>query len=439
MANVKQIYIGLLGLGTVGSGVVKSLLANEDHIIAQTGFQVRVKRALVQNLQKQRSVRIDQDFLTTDAISVLVDPEISIVVEVMGGIEPALGYIRSALQAGKHVITANKELLAKHGDELALIAKNAGVRLLYEASVAGGIPIVRMLQAYLTANRVTSIRGILNGTSNYILTRMQGAEVTFAQALAEAQQLGYAEAAPQSDVEGYDAAYKLSILANMAFPVQTEIACVDRMGITEIEPVDIAFAKQLGCVIKLIAEASYKGGQVRLSVSPKLLSQSDSLATISDVFNAVTVEADVVGELTFIGRGAGEMPTASAVIEDIVEVLRTPTIPATAPKQKGTCAGVGVFHLREVQNYYVRIHFAKKEDAIHVSAWETAAFCSEDRILEVGRTKDEYTRAYLIATDDRKRIDKFIQMTGVLSWIVMPYGGDFVVHCSEPLTELSTG
>ncbi|MHB1629782.1 MAG: homoserine dehydrogenase [Bacilli bacterium] len=331
MESAHTLYIGLLGLGTVGRGVVRSLESNRMQIESRTGSSIKVLGALVRHVEKPRNLDTSAFTVTDDPQTILADPRIDVVVEVMGGVEPARSYIRQALLSRKHVVTANKELLARHGDELGELADRQGVRLLFEASVAGGIPVVRMVQQYLTANRITSIRGILNGTCNYILTKMEEDGLSFADALQNAQRLGYAEADPQSDVEGYDSSYKLAILANMAFPIKSPVSAVERQGITQISEQDISSARNKGCVIRLIGEAVYDGQKVNLRVGPRLLPRDDALAGVRDVFNAVTLTADVVGDLTFIGRGAGELPTASAVIEDLMEVLRTPSPYWNAP------------------------------------------------------------------------------------------------------------
>ncbi len=426
MESKKEIYVGLLGLGTVGTGVVKSLLANESHITHQTGYRVRVKAALVQTFEKERRVAVNPSFMTKDPSVILRDPEIDIVVEVMGGVEPALSYIRQALLLRKHVVTANKELLAKHGEELMRIAKEMGVRLLYEASVAGGIPIVRTLQAYLTANRVSSIRGILNGTSNYILTQMQLEHVTFTEALLEAQQLGYAEADPTSDVEGYDAAYKLLILANMAFPVRAEMAFVRRIGISKISPIDFEYATRLNCTIKLIGEASYDGECVHLEVTPKLLSRTDALATVNDVFNAVTISADVVGELTFIGRGAGEMPTASAVIEDIAEILRSPKPPLVRQQEIGMDGWIKGNAIKQGM-YYVRMQFSHlcQDQVLGVDG--KTRFESVASAVEIGSGEGGLTRVFLVAGADLEQIVHIAECLQVKFYVILPYEGEFVL------------
>lgn len=421
---MKTIHVGLLGLGTVGAGVVKSLITNEEHIASRTGFRVQVKQALVQSFLKERSVCVQSEFLTMDAQTILLDPDISIVVEVMGGVEPARTYICAALQARKHVVTANKELLAKHGTELMALAAHMGVRLLYEASVGGGIPIVRTLQAYLTANRVSSIRAILNGTSNYMLTQMQVKQVTFTDALMDAQRLGYAEADPQSDVEGYDAAYKLLILSNMVFPVQSTLTDIQRKGIVDITPDDIDFASQVDCVVKLIAQASYVDGSVRLHVSPRLIDRFDPLATVRDVFNAVTVSADVVGDLTFIGRGAGEMPTASAIIEDIVEVLRSPQTSVQPLEQHKAVVQDEQLELGKRKDYYVRIDLADPISNDRINEGMRVSFRESEKVIQIGHSKHQLSHGFLISTGDEERILLFVRKLEAINFVVFPYEGD---------------
>ncbi|MCY0893771.1 MAG: homoserine dehydrogenase [Acidibacillus sp.] len=421
---MKTIHVGLFGLGTVGAGVVKSLITNEEHIASRTGFRVQVKHALVQSFVKERSVSVPAEFLTMDAQTILVDPDISIVVEVMGGVEPARTYICAALLARKHVVTANKELLAKHGPELMALAAHMGVRLLFEASVGGGIPIVRTLQAYLTANRVSSIRGILNGTCNYMLTQMQVKQVTFADALTDAQRLGYAEADPQSDVEGYDAAYKLLILSNMVFPVQSTLNDIKRTGIVDITPDDIDFASRVDCVVKLIAQASYVDGSVHLDVSPRLIDRLDPLATVRDVFNAVTVSADVVGDLTFIGRGAGEMPTASAIIEDIVEVLRSPRTSVQPLEQHKAVGQDEQVEFGKRKDYYVRIDLADPISNDRINEEMRVSFRESEKVIQIGHSKHQLSHGFLIATEDEERILLFVRKLKAIKCVVFPYEGD---------------
>lgn len=428
MENAKVVYIGLLGLGTVGSGVVKSLATNQEHIEQRTGFSVQVRRALVRDLYKLRRVSIHPEMLTTMAQDILGDPLITVVVEVIGGIEPARTMIVSALKAGKHVITANKELLAKHGAELMATAEEMNVRLLFEASVGGGIPIVRMVEAYLTANRIYAIQGILNGTCNYILTQMDEQGSSFHFALQNAQELGYAEADPESDVLGFDAAYKLSILANMAFPIYTHLSDVQRQGIISITPYDIAVAKSLHGVIKLIGRASYDHGHVSLEVGPRIISKDHPLAGVRDVFNAVTLTADVVGELTFIGRGAGELPTASAVIEDLMEILRSPrpygmrkpTLLSSSSDEKTT--------QNSEQQYYVRIssQISQQRDRGLDALNFVRSLVSDAYLMpavDMGTDTNEDTFSLLIRTTDRIATLQKLASAGFVYALCLPFDG----------------
>ncbi|TCP54734.1 homoserine dehydrogenase [Tumebacillus sp. BK434] len=317
----KQVKVGLLGLGTVGGGVYKTLLKNRVTILERTGCAVEVVNVLVRDREKERGFVIDDKVLCLEPQELLGDEQIDIYIEVIGGIHPAKEIIEAALTSKRHVITANKELMAKHGAQLLRLAEQNGVHLLFEASVAGGIPVIHMLQGYLTANRVHEISGILNGTSNYILTEMTKTGRSFPEVLAEAQALGYAEADPTSDVEGYDAAYKLAILTNLAYDACVEVEAIDRQGISAISGHDLLLAERMGYAVKLIGHVQEQDGAVQLSVKPRLLPSAHPLARVGDVFNAVTLRADVVGDLTLIGRGAGELPTASAVIEDLTALL----------------------------------------------------------------------------------------------------------------------
>ncbi|PWK15868.1 homoserine dehydrogenase [Tumebacillus permanentifrigoris] len=315
-----SVRVAILGLGTVGGGVYKTIQNNRETIRKRTGYEVEVTAILVRDLEKERLLDIDLALLTQNPEDVL-NGELDVLIEVMGGLEPANTVISQALRSGRHVITANKELMAKHGAELLAIAEEHGAHLLFEASVAGGIPVIRMLQGYLTANRVKGISGILNGTCNYILTEMARTGREYAEILEDAKALGYAEADPTSDVEGYDAAYKLAILTNLAYDAKIDLRQIEREGITALQAADLELADRHGYAIKLIGSARESQGGLQLSVRPRLLPKSHPLANINDVFNAVTIQADVVGELTFSGRGAGEFPTASAVIEDLTALL----------------------------------------------------------------------------------------------------------------------
>jgi homoserine dehydrogenase len=320
-APERTLTVGLLGCGTVGSGVVRLLREHGDQIAARLGARLELGPVAVRSLDRARAVDLDQ--VTTDPRAVVDDPAVDIVVEVMGGVDPARELITAALERGASVVTANKELIASVGAELAATAERAGVRLEYEAAVAGGIPIIKPLRESLAGDRVRKVLGILNGTTNYILTKMTEEGVDFAEALAEAQALGYAEADPAADVEGHDAASKAAILASLAFDARVVADDVYREGITAITAADIAHARRMGYVIKLLAIAEQADGDgVGVRVHPALVPREHPLASVRESFNAVFVEADAVGDLMFYGRGAGSLPTASAVVGDIVTAGR---------------------------------------------------------------------------------------------------------------------
>lgn len=318
-----MINIGLLGCGTVGSGVVELLRKNAEAIAQRTGDKIVIKRVLEKELDKCRALGIPENMLTEDVSDIINDPDIDIVVELIGGIEPAFTYIIEAMQAGKHVVTANKDLIAVKGKELFATAGQKKIDFYFEASVGGGIPIVFPLKQSLAGNRIQEVIGILNGTTNYILSKMSQENQEFSQVLAEAQQLGYAEADPTADVEGLDAARKIAILSSIAFNSRITLDDVYVEGITSITPTDIKYARELGYVIKLLAIAKQdEAGRVQARVHPAFLPAGHPLAAVNDVFNAVFVRADAVGEIMHFGRGAGKMPTASAVVGDIIEIGR---------------------------------------------------------------------------------------------------------------------
>jgi homoserine dehydrogenase len=317
-----KVKIGLLGFGTVGTNVVQVVHQNQAELLEKCGYQVEVGKILVRDLHKERAVSVHPSLLTLNGYEVVHDPEIQIVIEVMGGVEEARAYILAALQSGKHVITANKDLLALHGHELHEVAESHGCELLYEAAVAGAIPIIRALKQSLACDRIHEVLGIVNGTTNFILTKMSEEGVSFADALAEAQQLGYAEADPHSDVAGLDAARKMAILATIAFSQPVALDDVRVTGITHLTSYDIEQAAEQSAVIKLIGRAKRVGTQVEVSVEPTVLPLTHPLAKVGDCFNAVYVYGEAVGETMFYGRGAGGLPTASAVVGDLLAVLR---------------------------------------------------------------------------------------------------------------------
>ena len=319
---MKTINVGLIGLGTIGTGVARVFQENSRLIAQRLGAGLELKKIADLDITTDRGISFPAGILTTDVNEVLDNPDIDVVVELIGGYEPAKTFISRALKAGKHVVTANKALLAKHGDELFQLAKISGVDLYYEASVGGGIPIIKVLREALAANRITAISGILNGTCNYILSQMTDGGRDYDDVLAEAQSLGYAEADPTFDVEGIDTAHKLAILAAMAFGTAINFAGVHVEGIANIKPVDIEFAREFGYKIKLLAIAKENQGRIEARVHPTMIPENHMLAKIDGVYNAVYVNADMLGPSLYYGQGAGMLPTASAVVADLLDIAR---------------------------------------------------------------------------------------------------------------------
>jgi homoserine dehydrogenase len=309
-----RINIGLLGLGVVGSGVARILTEKAAWYAAQVGRPLVLRRVLIRDLERPRQVELPRELLTTDARDILDDEEIDLVIEVMGGERPAYDYLREALSRGKYVVTANKEVMAKHGPELLDAAREARVDVLYEASVGGGIPLIAPLKRDLLANAMTSVRAIINGTTNYILTQMSREGWDFERALRKAQELGYAEADPTNDVEGIDAAYKIALLASLAFHTRVHPDHVYREGITRLAARDFRYARELGYAIKLLAMAERSDHGVQVRVHPALIPEDQPLAKVEGVYNAVELTGDLLDRVLFQGPGAGSLPTTSAVV-----------------------------------------------------------------------------------------------------------------------------
>ena len=318
----KVIRAALLGFGTVGTGVYKVLEKQKEEMIPKLGSQLEISKILVRNLQKAASKVKNPEILTNNWDEIVKDPEIDIVIELIGGIEPARTYILDALNAGKHVVTANKDLIAAHGKELLDSAEANHVDFLFEAAVAGGIPIIRPLKECLAGNHMAEVMGIVNGTTNFILTKMTQDGMEFKDALALATELGYAEADPTADIEGLDAGRKVAIMATSAFHSKVVFDDVHIEGITKITAQDIKYAKEFDSVIKLIGIARNTESGIEACVYPMLLSSEHPLASVRNSFNAVFVHGDAVDDVMFYGRGAGEFPTASAVMGDIIDVIR---------------------------------------------------------------------------------------------------------------------
>jgi len=312
--------IALIGCGTVGSGVARLLLEQPERLAARAARPLVLRRVVVRDPNKQRPVRLPRELVTTDLETVLRDPSVHVAVEVVGGVDWARHAVLSLVAAGKDVVTANKALLALHGAEVFDAAREHGRAVAFEASVAGGVPIIAALAQGLAANQILSLQGILNGTSNFILTNMTERGVSYNEALAEAQQHGYAEADPTLDVDGTDAAHKLAILAQIAYGVNVPVAAITRRGIADIDTTDIRFAGELGYTIKLLAESYLLDNQLALHVSPVLLRRHAPLAQVRGAYNAVQVVGDAVGDTIYYGQGAGQMPTASAVTADLIDM-----------------------------------------------------------------------------------------------------------------------
>jgi homoserine dehydrogenase len=372
----RTIRIGLLGCGNVGSALVPLVARQADTIEARTGLRLEITRVAVRNMSKDRGLSLADGVLTRDAHDVVVDPDIDLIVEVIGGIEPARELIATAIAAGKPVVTGNKELLANVGTELFALADEHGVDLLFEAAVAGGIPLIRPLRESLRGEPVSRVMGILNGTTNFILTKMTEEGADYGEALAEAQELGFAERDPTADVEGYDAGAKAAIIASIAFGARVVAGDVYHEGISGVTPGDIAVAKRLGYVVKLlgIAERDAATGEIAVRVHPAMVPITHPLASVRESYNAVFVEGDAVGQLMFYGRGAGGAPTASAVFGDVID--------AAVNLDKGTHGSLGTFSKAKIRaidetssEYLLSLDVADEPGVLHAV---TGAFARHD-------------------------------------------------------------
>lgn len=353
---MKKIKIGLIGFGTIGTGLVKALMTKRRFLKEKAGLDIIISRICDKDLKKRRGVDVDRRILTRSISKVLYDPEIAIVVELIGGIYPAKDIIMEALRQGKHVVTANKALLSQAGDEIFALAGKLGLSVGFEASVGGGIPIVRSLKEGFVADRIDLIYGIINGTSNFILSKMAEEGLGFDEALKLAQRNGYAEKDPSFDIDGIDSAHKLSILALLGFGFHVKPKDIYTEGISDIEPSDIMYAKEHGYAIKLLAIAKRVASEIEVRVHPTLIGRSHLLANITGVYNGIFVKGDLIGESLFYGEGAGAHPTSSAVLGDIIAIARS--------TGSGAISGNGAFFQKDIKNirnieetktrYYVR-------------------------------------------------------------------------------------
>ena len=372
----RPLNIALLGCGTVGGGVAKLLLEQSERLAARAGRPLVLRRVVVRDPHRPRAVPLPRELLTTDGEAVLRDPAIDVVVELVGGTDGARRAVLAALAAGKHVVTANKALLAQHGAEVFAAARKHSRTVAFEASVAGGIPIIAALSQSLAANQILALQAILNGTSNFILTGMTELGRSYAEALADAQRRGYAEADPTLDVDGTDAAHKLAILAQIAFGVTVPADAIERRGIAELHEVDIRYAKELGYTIKLLAEAWLDNKELALHVSPVLLRHLTPLAQVRGAYNAIHVVGDAVGDTLYYGQGAGQMPTASAVVADLIDLAvgRAQQTFQTLRLWSGNGSGIKLRPSASVRSrFYLRVLVSDRPGALADIARELAA------------------------------------------------------------------
>ncbi|WP_018663730.1 homoserine dehydrogenase [Heyndrickxia acidiproducens] len=402
-----DISIGLLGLGTVGSGVVKLIRQHQEELVHQLGCKVKVKRVLVRDIEKERDVQMDPASVTVNPDDILNDPEIDVVVEVMGGVDKTRQYIIKALENKKNVVTANKDLIALYGPEIQEIAWKNHCDLLYEASVGGGIPILRGLTDGFVSDRIQKVMGIVNGTTNYILTKMMENGVSYEEALKDAQELGFAEADPTADVAGLDAARKMAILARLAFYTNVKLEDVEVEGITNLLPEDLHYGKTLGYTMKLIGMAQCQNEQIEVSVQPAFVAKSHPLASVKNEFNAVYVNGEAIGEAMFYGPGAGSMPTATAVVSDVVAAIKNMQLGVNGCSLKGPRFEGKLKPLdQRFGQYYIRLHL---KDQVGAFSKITAAFSalniSFKRILQTPDKRDEL--AEIIIVTHQVSLDRF--------------------------------
>lgn len=353
---MEKIKIALLGFGNVGQGVWKILSTNQSEIVKHCGYEIEVGKILVRDIHKTRAVAVPEALLTNKEDDIFNDPSIKIVVELMGGSDPAKEYMLKAMKMKKHVVTANKLVLATQGEDLFKTAAEEGVHFYFEASVGGGIPVIREINESLTANKIEEIVGIVNGTTNYILTKMTHFNMSFEDALKEAQDKGYAEADPTSDVDAYDASYKLAIMASLAFNTKVDSSSIYREGITKISSIDIINAKTFGYVIKLLAIGKEKDGKLELRVHPTMIPNEHPIANVNDSFNTIFIKGNAVGDLMLYGRGAGSLPTGSAVVGDIISILRN-NVDSSAAVQIKNALPIKMIQpsSQNVSGYYIRL------------------------------------------------------------------------------------
>ncbi len=426
---MKAMRIALLGAGTVASGVVRVLRRNQDELCRRAGRGIEVVAVAARNAERARASLGDELALTDDFMALATREDVDIVVELMGGIEPAGELVLAAIRAGKHVVTANKALLALRGNEIFAAAQAHGVMVAFEAAVAGGIPIIKAVREGLAANRIEWVAGIINGTTNFILSAMRDKGVDFATALAEAQRLGYAEADPTFDIDGVDAAHKITILCAIAFGVPVQFERVHVQGIRELEIADIRYAEQLGYRIKLLGITRHVGHGIELRVHPTLIPAKRLVANVEGAMNAVVVQGDAVGTTLFYGKGAGSEPTASSVIADLVDITRLHTadpghrVPHLA-FQPGALADTPILPMSQVRtSYYLRIHVRDEAGVLaeitHILAEHGMSI---DALLQrPSGENDQHTDVILLTHETlEQRMDDALERIQALDTVLAP-------------------
>jgi len=382
---VEKVKIAILGFGNVGTGVWKILKENKKEIMKRSNYEIEVTKILVKHIDKRRDITVSNEILTDNIDDIINDESIKIVVELIGGKDDAKEYMIRAMRAKKHIVTANKLVIANWSKELFKIAEQENVLFYYEASVAGGIPIIREINESLTANRIEQIIGIVNGTTNYILSKMTIDGISFHEALKEAQEKGYAEADPTSDVDGFDAVYKLAIMASLSFGTKVDQACIYREGIRNISNIDIACAKKFGYTIKLLAIAKEENHKLELRVHPTLVPSTHPLANVNDVFNAILIKGNAVGELMLYGKGAGDLPTGSAVVGDIISILRNNVKPSDISDLNDDLDFKEVINSEENQSeFYIRLNINDKAGVLG----DIATILGKNDVSIISVTKD---------------------------------------------------
>jgi homoserine dehydrogenase len=404
----RDINIGIIGFGTVGAGTAKILLKRHKELQAKLGASLKLKNIADLDTKTDRGIRLPKGVLIKDAQKILNDPEIDIVVELIGGITSAKDFILEAIKKGKHVVTANKALLAEHGQEIFRAAKKHGVIVGFEASVAGSIPIIKVVRESLIGNKIGNIFGIINGTSNYILTKMTEKGVDFDSTLKEAQELGYAEADPTFDIEGIDSAHKLAILASLAYGLPLSLKKIYTQGITEITPLDIQFASEFGFKIKLLAIAKPAGNEVELRVHPTMVQESMPIASVNGVFNAIYVEGDATGAGLYYGKGAGDMPTGSAVVSDIADIARNINAGAADRMSNFDISGRSGLKVKKMEDvrtcYYLRMSAMDKPGVLSkISGILGDNNISIESMIQKGRKKEKAVSMVLMTHEAKEK------------------------------------